>query len=402
MVTRLQPGATLAGARAELVSLVDKLEPGFKITGATGQTLTKAVLGDIRPMFIALVAAVALLLVIACVVALAPPQIPRLDSVRLDGTVLAIAVGVTVLSVLMFGGLPALIAARVNLASPVRADARSGTESRRRRRVRDWLVASQVALALVLLVCAGLLTRSLRRLQQLDLGYRADHLSIVGLAWDSHAYDTPEKMPVWGERVASALRNVPGMTGVAPIVVPPSVGQNIWLIIALATTRLLRTLLFQVSPTDPITLVGVCAGLLAVASKDRSAWSTHTDCWIAELADLCGNDFFCVGRSSHPESQKKSCFRAIPRNPPVPRPSVGVASKDRSAWSTHTDFSVAEMRGTRGPVRKRLFDAWGEEVSPKANKELFPRHSAKSANSASECRCGGVRRVSAGTSRDAR
>ena len=82
-------------------------------------------------------------------VAVAPPQLPRLDTVRLDGGLIFVAVGVTAVSVLMFGVLPALIAARVNLASPLRADARSGTESQRRRRMRDWLVSSQVAIALV-------------------------------------------------------------------------------------------------------------------------------------------------------------------------------------------------------------------------------------------------------------
>jgi putative ABC transport system permease protein len=288
-VARLAPGSTVDAARGELFSIVDKLRPGLKLTGAVGQTLTTVVLGDVRPIFVALLSAVALLLLIACVnvgnlflvraasrtrelairraigasyadlvrqllvessllalaggalgvlcaqallrglVALAPPQLPRLDTVRLHGSLLGVAVAVTVLSVLLFGVLPALVAARVNLASPLRADSRSGTESRRRRRTRDSLVGFQVALALVMLAGAGLLTQSLRRLEQLDLGYRAEHLSIVGLAWDAHRYDTPAKMVEWGERVARQLRAVPGVTGVAPIVVPPFVGQNIWL-----------------------------------------------------------------------------------------------------------------------------------------------------------------------------
>jgi hypothetical protein len=92
-------------------------------------------------------------------VAAAPPQLPRLDSVQLHGNLIGVAVGITAFSVLLFGVLPALFVARVNLASPLRADARSGTESQRRRQMRDWLVASQIALALLMLSGAALLTR---------------------------------------------------------------------------------------------------------------------------------------------------------------------------------------------------------------------------------------------------
>src|SRR5207248_2552412 len=67
VVGRLLPGKTVDAARAELVATVNRLEPGFKLTGATGQTLTAVVLGEVRPVFIALIAAVALLLLIACV-----------------------------------------------------------------------------------------------------------------------------------------------------------------------------------------------------------------------------------------------------------------------------------------------------------------------------------------------
>ena len=80
-----------------------------------------------------------------------------------------------------------------------------------------------------MLAGAGLLAKSLRRLEQLELGYRSEHLSIIGLAWDAVKYDTPIKMVEWGERVSRGLRSVPGVIDVTPIVVPPFVGQNIWL-----------------------------------------------------------------------------------------------------------------------------------------------------------------------------
>src|SRR6185503_6247943 len=117
------------------------------------------------------------------IVALAPAKIPRLDVVRLAGAPLGAALGVTVVAVVLFGLLPALGAARSNLASPLRLDWRSGSESRLRRHLRQSLVASQIALALMLLAGAGLLARSLQRMLHLDLGYTAGHLAILQFSW---------------------------------------------------------------------------------------------------------------------------------------------------------------------------------------------------------------------------
>src|SRR5207248_8036393 len=121
-------------------------------------------------------------------------QLPRTDVIRLAGTPVALAAGVTVLAVLLFGVLPALLAARGDLAFLLRIGSRSGTETRRRRRFRQSLVASQVALAVVMLAGAGLLVRSLERLERLDLGYEADHLSILDLAVPFAKYGSPQNV----------------------------------------------------------------------------------------------------------------------------------------------------------------------------------------------------------------
>ena len=224
----------------------------MQLARSDAPTFSRVLVGDMRPTLVALTAAVALLLFIACVnvgnlmlvraaararelsirraigasygdvvrqllveagmltmaggvlgalcgaallralVRLAPPQIPRLDEIRFEPATIAIAMLVTMASVMLFGLLPALSAARVNLASSLRLDARGGMESRARRAVRQWLVASQVALALAMLAGAGLLVRSLDRLQRIDLGYRPDHLAIFLLAMPES--DDPAKV----------------------------------------------------------------------------------------------------------------------------------------------------------------------------------------------------------------
>ena len=126
------------------------------------------------------------------------------------GTPVALSAGVTLLTVLLCGVLPALAGARGAPASPLRLDARSGSGTRARRRARAWLVASQVALALVMLAGAGLLGRSLARLERQDLGYRADGLSFFQVTFPLTRFDTPAKYTPMLDRVVHAVARGPG------------------------------------------------------------------------------------------------------------------------------------------------------------------------------------------------
>ncbi|MQA91833.1 MAG: FtsX-like permease family protein [Gemmatimonas sp.] len=291
VVARLAPNATPVAAQSEFLSTVQVLDRDRRDarypTNATVQTMTQEVLGDARPVLVALTAAVALLLLIACVnvgnllllrasmrtreivirrtlggtygrvarllfvesallgaaggalglliaqgllrllLALAPAQIPRMDMIRITGMPMGVAIGVTLLTVMLFGVLPALAAARGNLASGLRLDARSGTGTRRRRRVRQSLVVSQVALAVILLAGAGLLVRSLQQLERLDLGYDPEHLSIVELAISYVEYDTRAKLLAMPEELSRRLREVPGVEAVTPVLYRPFIGANL-------------------------------------------------------------------------------------------------------------------------------------------------------------------------------
>ena len=100
---------------------------------------------------------------------LEPGTIPLLEQIRIDGRVLAFALGLGLLTSLLFGLAPAVRAARVDLSETLKQGSRSGTAARHRR-IRDALVVSQVALAMVLLIGAGLLIRSFVQLQRVDTG----------------------------------------------------------------------------------------------------------------------------------------------------------------------------------------------------------------------------------------
>ncbi len=294
VVARLAPTATPAAARAEFLSTMREMyrkqhaRDREVVAGARIRTFSQAVLGDVRPVLQVLTAAVALLLVLACVnvgslvllrvatrthelavrrslgatardiarlllietgtlaivggslgffmavallrmlVALEPAGLPRTDLIRLGNAPLAAAVGVTLLAVVLVGVLPALAAAQTSLASPLRIDARSGSETRARKRVRRWFVAVQVALAVVVLAGAGLLARSLDRLLRIDLGYRADRLSLLWLTVPVSRADAEAKFGALLDRIPPALRALPGVTAITPVEAQPFFGPQIF------------------------------------------------------------------------------------------------------------------------------------------------------------------------------
>jgi putative ABC transport system permease protein len=118
-------------------------------------------------------------LLLAALIGLAPPELARMDRVRLDPTVAVFAIVLTLLTTLAFGLAPALSAARSTLAAPLQSENRSQSASSSTVRARQWLVICQVALALVMLTSAGLLVRNLARLQRLALGFDPSHLLFV-------------------------------------------------------------------------------------------------------------------------------------------------------------------------------------------------------------------------------
>jgi putative ABC transport system permease protein len=287
-VARLSPATTLAQARNEFLASAQRLHPEFRLTGIVARPLAIAVSGNARAVLLLLAAAVLLLLVVACVnvgnllllraasrarelfirralgasftdiarqllvestvlaaaggavgvvaawlllrllIAEAPAQLPRLDVIQLDGVPLVIAVMVSGAAVLMFGVVPAMLAAGGAMSPPAGMGMRNRTQTRHGRRLRQSLVACQVAIAVIMLAGAGLLARSLARFDRLDLGYRADHLSIMVFSWPVSDYlAMPQRLQL-GREVESRWRTVPGVVEVTPIVIPPFLGENVF------------------------------------------------------------------------------------------------------------------------------------------------------------------------------
>jgi putative ABC transport system permease protein len=286
---RLAPGVSLEQAGADLVALTKALEAQYPQTNtgfsARVLPLRDDLVGDVKPALLLLLGAVGLVLLISCanlsnlllaravgregeisvrlalgatpghivrqllveslvlavlggvagllmaswsldaLVAFGPKDIPRLDEVAVNGQVLAFSAGLSVLTALLFGLFPALQAARVELGHSLRDVGRSSTGVRHR--ARNVLVVSETALAVVLLVAAGLLLKSFVRLQQVDPGFRSDHVLTLGLALPESTYPQGgEVTEAFYDRLLERVRALPGVRAVAATHHLPLNGRN--------------------------------------------------------------------------------------------------------------------------------------------------------------------------------
>jgi putative ABC transport system permease protein len=271
---RLGAGVTLAEADAEVSTIAARLEAAYPEDNvgwsATVRPMRDVVVGDARAPLLVLLGAVGLVLLIACanvanlllaraagregefsvraalgagkarlmrhlltesvmlgalggalglvlaflgtrvLIAVGPAGIPRLDEVGVDGTVLAFTAAAALLTGILFGLAPALQVARANLASSIREGGR-GAPGGRGNRLRSGLVIGQTALAVVLLVGAGLLLGSFARMMQVDPGFDSDGVLTVPLSLPEAGYPDFAQVRDFYGRFLERLETVPGV-----------------------------------------------------------------------------------------------------------------------------------------------------------------------------------------------
>jgi putative ABC transport system permease protein len=286
---RLAPGASEAQAAAEMRSIhlqMQKLYPGdFQVNLGIIEPLHKQFVGDYRQRLLVLLGAVGLVLLIACgnvanlllarggiraremalraaigasrgrivrqlltetfvlstlggalgvalawvavpaLVAYSPEGVPRLERARVDGAVLAFAIGMALVSTIVAGIAPAIRAAASDLRGALNEGGRTAT--RGRDRIRHLLVAAEVALAIVLLVGAGLLVRSALHLQRTDPGFDPRGVLTARLTLPAARYQEPQRVVQAFDDVVSALAAMPSVeSAAAATAVPLTPGGN--------------------------------------------------------------------------------------------------------------------------------------------------------------------------------
>ncbi|MGE3277713.1 MAG: ABC transporter permease [Vicinamibacterales bacterium] len=191
--------------------------------GASPRTLVRQLL--VESLVLALAGA-ALGLALAAgalrvLVALAPASLPPLAPIALDGRVVLFAMGLGLLTTLLFGLAPALRALRVDLVDSLREGGHQATVGGKRQRARGLLVSAEVALAVILVIGAGLMIRSLAALGRVDLGFDPDHVLTMRLALPQASYETPEEVAGFYRRLLDEVRGMSGVEAAGVVRVLP-------------------------------------------------------------------------------------------------------------------------------------------------------------------------------------
>ena len=274
-VARLKPGVTAAKAQAELKLFADNLKKanpnGYPPSWSLKlKTLNELATGRIRPVLLVLLGAVGFVLLIACanvanlllaraavrikeiairsalgadrmslirqlltesvILALGGgviglllarwsvaslvalnPNLPPASEVTVDARVMLFTLGVSVLTGLLFGLAPALQTSRTNLQETLKDGSRSGTSDMAGRTVRRALVVAEVALSLTLLVGAGLLIRSVAKLQGVDPGFEPKNVLTFNLALPAVKYQSDTSQILFTNQLLPQLNAIPGV-----------------------------------------------------------------------------------------------------------------------------------------------------------------------------------------------
>ena len=276
-VGRLTPGTSVEQARAGMAAIASRLEQAYPDTNAGWTTtvtpLHEQVVGQVRPALLVLLAGVGVILLMACVnvanlvlarsvgrqkelavraalgagrlrlaqqalteslllavgggvvgllvvrwgvqglMAMAPANLPRLQDVAPDWSVLLVTLGVAVVTGTLVGLVPAIFAGRADVHPALQDSNRGTVGSRSRHRMRTALVVTELALAVVLTVTAGLLLRSFNSVMTLDPGFRPEHLLTMQMSLPARVA-TPEARRAYYAQWFERLAALPGVTSV--------------------------------------------------------------------------------------------------------------------------------------------------------------------------------------------
>jgi putative ABC transport system permease protein len=183
------------------------------------ESLLIATLGGACGLLLALVGTRAL-------VALGPPQLPRLDTVAVDGRTILFLAGATLITALLFGAAPALRAAAGGLSGAMKEGGR-GSGSVRRNRLRSLLMASEFALAFLLLIGAGLMVRSFAALESIDPGFDPHHVLSMVVSVQGSAEAEPHRRELFYRQLLERVRALPGVQAAGAINHLPLAG-DVW------------------------------------------------------------------------------------------------------------------------------------------------------------------------------
>ena len=281
VIARLQPQATLEQAQAEMTTIARRIEQEYKENvgySARVVPLREQLVENVRPALLVLLGAVGFVLLVVCVnvanlmlaraltrekefavraalgagrtrlirqvliesvplgllgggagillaawgmdslISLVPSDLPRFNKIAIDGSVLAFTLGISLLTALLFGLVPAFQTTKADAYEALKEGARSATQSRRRGDLRRLLVVSELALALMLLIGAGLMLKSFALLRQVDPGFSANNVLTMQIPLPNAKYPLPDREHLYPQQAITffeqLLERVEALPGV--------------------------------------------------------------------------------------------------------------------------------------------------------------------------------------------
>src|SRR3984885_11315285 len=161
-----------------------------------------------------------------------PGNIPRLDDIGINGTVLTFTFGLSLATGILFGLAPAWRAIKVDLNSSLKAGGRSGQSSGglhlKRHHLRGLLVVSELAFSLMLLIGAGLLIRSFIRLQSVAPGFTTDHVLTMQVAANDPKYRKDKVIAGFWREIETRIAHLPGIVAEGAVSALPLTGTVGW------------------------------------------------------------------------------------------------------------------------------------------------------------------------------
>lgn len=148
---------------------------------------------------------------VRALVAFGPAAIPRIDEVRVDTHALVFTAGIALLTVVLFGLVPAVQLSRAELGRELREGGRSATGGKSRQRFRQSLVVAELALSVMLVIGAGLMLRTFAALQRVDLGFDRSSVLTAQLSLPQLGYEDDEQVERF---IRSTVTDVRGLAGV--------------------------------------------------------------------------------------------------------------------------------------------------------------------------------------------
>ncbi|HET6975479.1 MAG TPA: ABC transporter permease [Pyrinomonadaceae bacterium] len=290
VVSRLKPGTSLSQAQSEMDTISQRLSQNYVVTnngwGVQLTELRESLVGELKTSLIVLLSAVGFVLLIACanvanlllaraaarqkeialrtalgasrlrvvrqlltesvmlslvsgvaglalsiwliklLIAITPPNTPRVDEIGIDLRVFGFTLGVTILAGLLFGLVPALQTSRPNLNEELKDSGQRGSETGGRNRVGSLLIVSEIAISFILLAGAGLLIKSFMHLREINPGFNSDNVLVMRLTSPPGKYAQGEPRAQIFKQLVDRVKATPGVQSAGVILSLPLGGDT--------------------------------------------------------------------------------------------------------------------------------------------------------------------------------